>query len=135
MDKKRRHKPETTSLAPAPGCMICPWCLEPHPALEAFQLTLSQTQGSAEQRPNRGWRRTTGGGMKVQSGRIERIEAFELVLRMEPCPFKPHLYFAKNGQACESLVTEAIIRDQPVHEVEARFGERREIRKSLTLLS
>ena len=34
--------------------------LEPHPALEAVQLILSRIQGSAEQRPNRDWRRATG---------------------------------------------------------------------------
>ena len=47
--------------------------------------------------------------MKVQSGRIKRIEGFELVLRMEPSPFKPYLDFAKNQQAYQSLVIEAIV--------------------------
>jgi len=32
-----------------------------------------------------------------------------------------HLDFAKNRQTCESLVTETIVRDQPMHEVEARI--------------
>lgn len=57
-----------------------------------------------------------------------------------------HLDFAKNRQACESLITEAIVRDQPMHEVEARIffvrwsilersGKSSSLERSETLLS
>ncbi len=74
--------------------------------------------GGATAKP---WVTKGHGGTKVQSGRIKRIEAFELVLRMKPSPFKLHLDFTKNRQACESLVTEVIVRDQRMYKVEARI--------------